>query len=73
MERERNTTLIKRSAFILLLIAMLPYAHGQGSSNYNQRLYASYVKGEMAPWRGIIQEMSQEYDRTGEQALLYDH
>jgi len=72
MERERNTTLIKRSAFILLLIAMLPYAHGQGSSNYNQRLYASYVKGEMAPWRGIIQEMSQEYDRTGDQALLYD-
>jgi tetratricopeptide (TPR) repeat protein len=72
MEGKRNRLEMKKIACIVLLVAMMPFAHGQGSRNYNQRLYDSYVKGEMAPWKEIIQEMNREYERTADQTLLYD-
>lgn len=72
MEGKRNTPEMKKIACILILLALLPFARGQGSNSYNKRLYESYVRGEMAPWKGIIQEMSREYERTGDQVLLYD-
>ena len=62
---------MKRMICLLLLLTMVFVAHGQGSADYNQRLYLSYVKGEMGPWKGIIQEMDREYERTGDQTLLY--
>ena len=62
---------MKRMACLLLLLAMGFLAHGQGSPDYNRRLYQSYVKGEMGPWKGILQEMNREYERTGDQTLLY--
>jgi len=62
---------MKKMACLLLLLTMGLFAHGQGSADYNQRLYLSYVKGEMDPWKGILQEMNREYERTGDQTLLY--
>jgi len=63
---------MKRMAYIVFLAFMGLMAHGQGNPNFNQQLYQSYVKGEMAPWKGIIREMDQEYEGTGDQTLLYD-
>ena len=62
---------MKRMACLFLLLGMGLLAHGQGSPDYNRRLYQSYVKGEMVPWKGILQEMNREYERTGDQTLLY--
>ena len=63
---------MKRVAIILLLIAVIPFARGQDSNDYNRRLYNSYVESEMHLWKGIIEEMNQEYEMTRDVALLYD-
>lgn len=62
---------MKKMACLLLMLSMGLLAHGQGSPDYNQRLYLSYVQGEMGPWKGILQEMNREYERTGDETLLY--
>ncbi len=57
---------------LFLLISVLPFSNGQEHMNYTQRLYLSYIEEDMDQWKGIISEMNQEYERTDNQALLYD-
>lgn len=63
---------MKRIVIILLLISILPAVNGQAGSDYNQRLYNAYINDQMQRWEGIIQQMGIEYEKTGDQALLYD-
>jgi tetratricopeptide (TPR) repeat protein len=63
---------MKKVAIIFLLFAIIPYTGGQDSDDYNRRLYQSYVKSEMHLWKGIIEEMNQEYEISKNKALLYD-
>lgn len=63
---------MKKVVLILLLITGLQFVHGQAGSVYNQRLYSAYVDDQMHLWEGIIKQMSNEYEKTGDQALLYD-
>jgi tetratricopeptide (TPR) repeat protein len=62
-----------RKIFVfILLISVFPWLIGQESDDFRQRLYHSYVKDEMHLWKGIIEEMNQEYALTGDEKLLYE-
>ena len=63
---------MRKILVLFLLILAIPSVRGQGPDDYQQRLYHSYVKDEMHLWKGIIEEMSQEYDLTSDERLLYD-
>jgi tetratricopeptide (TPR) repeat protein len=63
---------MKRIAIILLLFAVVPHAGGQDSNDFNSRLYHSYINDEMHLWKGIIQEMNQDYELSMDEAILYD-
>lgn len=63
---------MKKMLIVLLLLALVSGLYGQRASSYNQRLYSAYVNDEMHLWAGIIQQMSGEYERTSDRALLYD-
>lgn len=55
-----------------MLFTLIPFANGQKPDEYNKRLYLSYIHDEMFLWTGIIAEMNREYEREGNQELLYD-
>jgi len=57
---------------LFLLILAIPSVRGQETNDYKQRLYHSYVKDQMHLWKGIIEEMNQEYVLTGDEKLLYE-
>lgn len=63
---------MKRIILILLLFTLIPFANGQEPDDYNKRLYLSYINDEMFLWKGIIAEMNLEYEKEGNQELLYD-
>ena len=63
---------MKKIALILICIAAVNFANGQGHTDYNKKLYDSYVKDEIGQWKKIISEMSREHEITDNQSLLYD-
>ena len=63
---------MRKTLVIVLCFTAITFVGGQVSDDYNQRLYQSYVKNEMHFWKGIIEEMSQEYEMTRDEVLLYD-
>jgi len=63
---------MKGALLIVLFFALAFFANGQVCVDYNKRLYQSYVQDEMPLWKGIISEMTLEYDTNHDRALLYD-
>ena len=63
---------MRNTLVLLLLIALIPGLQGQDVSDYKHRLYQSYIENEMHLWEGIIEEMSRNYEISGDEALLYD-
>lgn len=63
---------MKRALLIFLLFELAFIARGQVHVDYNKRLYQSYVHDQMPLWKGIISEMTLEYEKNHDKALLYD-
>jgi len=63
---------MKRALLIFLLFTLALFASGQVHGDYNKRLYQSYVQDQMHLWKGIISEMTLEYQTSHDKALLYD-
>ena len=64
--------MVKRALLIFLFFCLSLFASGQEHSDYNKRLYQSYIHDQMPLWKGIILEMDREYETNHDKALLYD-
>jgi len=63
---------MKKAFLILMLFGLALFASAQVNGDYNKRLYQSYVHDRMPLWKGIISEMTREYETKHDKALLYD-
>ena len=64
--------MVKRALLIILLFGLALFARGQVQGDYNNRLYQSYIHDQMPLWKGIISEMTREYETNHNKELLYD-
>lgn len=63
---------MKRLVILWLLFALVPAAMPKEPGGYKQKLYDSYVRGQMQEWEQIISAMELEYQNTERQELLYE-
>ncbi|MFC2115578.1 hypothetical protein ACFLTU_03845 [Bacteroidota bacterium] len=62
---------MKTKTITALLCLISSFAIGQGSADFELRLYNSYVDGNMMDWKEIIRDMSASYHKEKQTELLY--
>lgn len=45
---------------------------GLQAQEYQSQIYQYYLEGKMGQWKEVMEQMSQEYERTASMELLYD-
>jgi tetratricopeptide (TPR) repeat protein len=62
---------MKTKTITILLGLISSFAIGQGSADFEQSLYNSYVNGNIMDWKEIIVDMSAGYRKEKQAELLY--
>jgi tetratricopeptide (TPR) repeat protein len=72
MERKKNRPDMKRLTTLILLLAITLLARPQEPTTYREKLYDSYVRGQMQEWEQIITDMELDYEKSERLELLYE-
>jgi hypothetical protein len=62
---------MKTKIVTVFLFLISSYSYGQGSADFEMRLYNSYIDGDMMDWKEIIMDMSASYHKEEQMELLY--